>query len=69
MLAIMNKVSKQLKIILEYIWLTTAIIALGISVYETFSNSFKNAIPFYAFFFLAMFFYSSRRRERLNSNK
>jgi len=64
----MNKISKQLKTILEYIWLTTAIIAIGIAIYDTFINSFKNAIPFYAFFFLALFFYTSRRKERLNSN-
>ncbi len=64
----MSKVSKQLKAILEYIWLTTAILAIGIATYETYQTSFKSAVPFYAFFFLALFFYTSRRKERLKNN-
>ncbi len=68
MLTIMSKVSKQLKTILEYIWLTTAIISIGIASYETYQTSLKSAVPFFAFFFLALFFYVSRRKERIKNN-
>lgn len=63
----MNKVARQLKKILEYVWLTTAIISLGFAVYDSIINSIQNAIPFYAFFFVGLFFYSTRRNQRLKN--
>lgn len=64
----MNKVSDTLKKILEYLWLAIAIISLAIAAFETITNSFKQALPFYAFIFIALFFFTTRRRQRLKNH-
>jgi uncharacterized membrane protein YbaN (DUF454 family) len=64
MLKPMNKISHRLKHILEIIWLIVGIIALAIASYETVSGTLNNALPYYAFGAIALFFYFSRRNER-----
>lgn len=61
----MSNVLKSLKHILEIIWLFAGIACLGIAIYENTKGSFKTAIPFYLFCAFSLFFYFSRRKERL----
>lgn len=63
-----NKISKILKQILENLWLVVAILALVISVKETISAGFQNSLLYYAFTAVAVFFYFTRRNQRLKSN-
>lgn len=60
----MSNVSRSLKHILEIIWLVVGIIALAIAAYESVSGTLNQALPYYAFGAIALFFYFSRRNER-----
>lgn len=60
-----NKVSKILRQILENLWLVVAILALGIAIKETLNVGFKNSLMYYAFVVVAVFFYFTRRNQRI----
>lgn len=62
----MNKATKGLKRILEYLWLIVSIIALGIAIKETLDIGFIDSIIYYVFCGVAAFFYFLRRKERQN---
>lgn len=62
-----NKISRVLKRILENMWLIVAILAAVISVKETINAGFKNSLLYYAFVVVAVFFYLTRRNQRLKA--
>lgn len=62
-----NKISRILKRILENMWLIVAILAAVISVKETINAGFKNSLLYYAFVVVAVFFYLTRRNQRLKA--
>jgi len=61
----MSNVLKTLKHALEIIWLFAAIACLGIAIYETMQTGIKSALPFYLFCAFSLFFYFSRRKDRV----
>lgn len=63
----MSKTINTLKIILEYVWLAVAAISIFIGVRENIIHDFKSALPFYLFAFIALFFFSSRRKNRIST--
>jgi hypothetical protein len=65
----MSKTLSILKKTLEYLWLVIAIASLIIGIKEHITNTYKEALPFYLFTFIALFFFSSRRKTRLNPPK
>ncbi|HAM98602.1 MAG TPA: hypothetical protein DCQ26_08305 [Marinilabiliales bacterium] len=62
------KILQTLKYILEVIWLLVALGTLGIAIYENVNRGFQPALPFYLFAAVALFFYSSRHRERVGKS-
>jgi hypothetical protein len=62
----MSKLLNTLKHTLEIIWLLVAIACIGLAIFENIKVGFKQALPFYAFSAVSLFFYTSRRKERIN---
>ncbi|MDA3893726.1 MAG: hypothetical protein PF517_18845 [Salinivirgaceae bacterium] len=60
-----NKITKLLKQILELVWLIVALLALGIAIKETINIGFSKSFLYYLFSGVAVFFFFSRRRERM----
>ncbi|MBI9067809.1 MAG: hypothetical protein JEZ09_10995 [Salinivirgaceae bacterium] len=65
----MSKTLNVLKKTLEYLWLIIALGSIGIGIKEHISNTYKEALPFYLFTFIALFFFSSRRKNRMSPPK
>lgn len=65
----MSKAANKLKYILEIIWLLVGLFAVGIAIYETFTNGFQGALPFYAATFAAAYFYFTRRNQRIKNTQ
>ena len=61
----MNNTTKGLKRILEYLWLTISVVAMGIAIKETIKIGFTESLIYYIFIIIAVFFYFLRRKERL----
>jgi len=61
----MSKILRTLKHTLELIWLLVSIASLGIGIFENIKEEFRSALPFYIFCAVALFFYTSRRKERI----
>jgi hypothetical protein len=50
--------------LMEYTWLTIAILSLSIGIFETFSGRFNDNYRFYIFFTISFLLYIVRRNQR-----
>lgn len=65
----MSKTLATFRKILEYLWLAISIAAVIIGIRELIVNTFNQALPFFIFAFVGLFFFSSRRNQRLKKEE